>query len=114
MATTHDELRTQARAYIREYSVKDRDALIEIVTEGHSLLLNSLDNVSPEQASWKPDPEEWSILEAMSHIVEVKEGVVKTCRALAFGKQPERPCLEIEEGTVHTVPSGSTSIASTG
>ena len=84
-----EERRRQLTSFVQEHSAEGNDALLELISGGHKHLVGSVKDFSVNQASWKPAPEEWSALEAMSHILEVKQGVTKTCLALAQGRPPE-------------------------
>lgn len=86
--TDVDARRRELQAFVQEHSTLDKDGLLALIEEGHRLLVSSISSLSPAQAAWKPAPNEWSALEAMSHIIEVKEGVTKTCVALAAGERP--------------------------
>ena len=88
MTSDHDARRQKLLDFVREHASKEPDALKELLTEGHEQLVSAISALSTEQAAWKPAPDEWSALEAMSHITEVKEGVTKTCVALAAGEAP--------------------------
>jgi len=88
VSTDIDARREELQRYVREHSTLDADGLLALIEEGHELLASSISSLTTAQAAWKPAPDEWSALEAMSHIIEVKEGVTKTCVALAKGEPP--------------------------
>ena len=57
-------------------------------------LLDSIEGVSDEQATFKPDESEWSILEVLNHVVTSSGRVAALVEALA--NQKSRPADDIE------------------
>jgi len=44
--------------------------LVAVLTTQAELVRTLVDDVSPDQAVWKPDPERWSILEVVNHVYD--------------------------------------------
>ncbi len=98
MATDdQDEVRDRLIGYIAHNASKGSDAVLDIVTKEHERLMETIAGISLEQATFKFAPDEWSVLETMTHMVELKGGVIQTCEALARGEQPEPASAELNE-----------------
>jgi hypothetical protein len=74
-------------SYIKHNATKDTPALRELVQTGHAQISGLLDGLSETQATFKPGPEDWSVLELMAHVVTAKGGVARICERLARGEQ---------------------------
>jgi len=48
----------------------DTTYLIQMLTRQSELVRTLVDDVSPEQAVWKADPERWSVLEVVNHLYD--------------------------------------------
>jgi hypothetical protein len=96
--TIPEERRALAVAYLRKGGLKSASEIESIVEEGHSALLQAIDGLSDVQASYKPAPDEWSVLELMGHVVTGKQLVAALCTSLAAGQLPPGfgPALEVE------------------
>lgn len=80
-------LRTQGERYpFRELWVR--------VVKARLQLLDSLDGLNDEQAAFKIDENEWSILEVLKHVLTSSGNVAKLVDALANGQS--RPSDDIE------------------
>ncbi|MDP6663051.1 MAG: DinB family protein [SAR202 cluster bacterium] len=64
-------------------------------------LIDAAAGVSDEQAAFKPDPDEWSILEVLSHVVTVSGRVSRLVETLANGGT--RSADDVEDQQDHEV-----------
>lgn len=89
MATElQSEVQERVTGYIKHNAKKSNEAVLGIVEQGHKQLLEMIDSLSEEQATFKPSAEEWSVLDTMQHVVAAKKGVARMCEELARGEQP--------------------------
>ena len=88
MTTLTDDVQERVVSYIRHQAAKEPEAIKDIVQTGHEKLLALLDGMSEEQATFKPSPDEWSVLEVLDHVVTAKRGVARTCVTLSRGDAP--------------------------
>ncbi len=89
MATElQSEVQERVTGYIKHNATKSDEAVLGVIEHGHKQLLESIDGLSEEQATFKPSAEEWSVLDTMQHVVAAKKGVARMCEALARGEQP--------------------------
>jgi hypothetical protein len=72
--------------YIKHNGTKSPGDLHALVQAGQDQMLAQLDGVSPAQATFKPAPDVWSMLELMHHVVSAKGGVARICERLAKGE----------------------------
>jgi hypothetical protein len=86
--TIPDERRAAAIAFFRQGGTKRASEIETIVNDGHDALLGALDGISEPQAAFKPEPDEWSVLELMAHVVTAKQIVGVLAGALAQGQLP--------------------------
>ena len=96
-AEAPNDLRERVGGSVRHNAEKSNDAIRDLVQQGHEQLINSIAGLTVEQATFKPSAEEWSVLETMTHILEVKVGVVEICEALARGELPEPASAELND-----------------
>lgn len=96
--TIPDERRQLAIAYLREGGSKTAAEIEASVEEGHAAVLLALDGLSDDQATWKPAPDEWSVLELLAHVVTCKQIVATLCPSMAQGQLPPGfgPAVEVE------------------
>jgi len=96
--TIPEERRALAVAYLREGGLKSAVEIEASVEEGHSALLHAIDGLSDVQAAYNAEPDEWSVLELMGHVVTAKQLVAALCTSLAAGQLPPGfgPALEEE------------------
>jgi hypothetical protein len=73
-------------SYIKHNATKEPAALHDLVQTGHERFVSLIDGLSPEQASFKPAPDVWSVLELLHHVVSAKGGVTRICERLAGGE----------------------------
>jgi hypothetical protein len=73
-------------SYIKHQGTKSPEALRAMIQAAHDNLARMLDGLSPEQASFKPSADDWSVLELMHHVVSAKTGVARACERLAKGE----------------------------
>jgi hypothetical protein len=83
-----DELRERVTGYIKHNAAKSNEAVLGLVEQGHTQLVESIDGLSEEQATFKPSADEWSVLDTMQHVVAAKKGVARMCGQLSRGEQP--------------------------
>ena len=50
--------------------------------------LNTLNRVTPEQAAWKPGPDDWSIEEVAQHVLDGSRRNADMIANLAYGRDP--------------------------
>ena len=72
--------------YIKHNATKSPADLRALVQAGQDQMLGQLAGVTPAQASFKPAPDVWSMLELMRHVVSAKDGVARICERLAKGE----------------------------
>jgi hypothetical protein len=82
------ELRERVGAYITHNAAKSPDALRALVERGHADLLAAFEGLSQAQATFKPAPDVWSVLQVLDHVVTAKRGVARICARLARGDVP--------------------------
>lgn len=75
-------------AFVAEHSVKSPAEIAAVVQEAHDEVMRAIEGLSEEQASWRPGEHEWSVLEAMAHLITTKRTMAGLCRTLAAGKTP--------------------------
>ena len=89
MATElQSDVQERVTGYIKHNSKKSNAAVRDLVEHGHKRLLEIIDGLSEEQATFKPSSEEGSGLGTMQHVVAAKKGVARMCEELARGEQP--------------------------
>lgn len=86
MVTVTDELRERLLSYISHQVSRGPEAIKSVVQKGQKQLLDGLDGLSEEQASFKPDADTWSVLEVLRHVVDGKRRNAAGCVALARGE----------------------------
>ncbi len=82
------EVRERVTGYIKHNANKSNDAVLDLIHHGHKQMMELVDGLSDEQATFKPSAEEWSVLDTMQHVVAAKKGVARLCEALARGEKP--------------------------
>jgi sulfur relay (sulfurtransferase) complex TusBCD TusD component (DsrE family) len=82
------DVRERVTGYIKHQASKSNQAILDLVQKGHEQLMDGIDGVSDQQATFKPSADEWSVLDVMQHVVAAKKGVARMCQALARGEQP--------------------------
>lgn len=98
MVTARDsDVIERVGSYIRHNAEKEPAALHDLVEKGHDQLFAQLGGLSAEQATFKPAPDEWSVLELMDHVVTAKGGVARICARLARGETIEGTGREGDE-----------------
>ena len=86
--TIPEDQKAAAIAFLRAGGLKPAVQIEAMVEEGHHAILSAIDGLSDAQASFKPDPDEWSVLELMAHVVTAKQLVAALCAGLASGSLP--------------------------
>ncbi len=98
-ARLSDDALNYVLTFIKDTAAKPPAGIAAAVQEGHDHVLRNIDGVTDAQATWKPAPGQWSILETMAHIVTVKRVTVALSAHLGAGNMPPGfgPHLEKEE-----------------
>ncbi|MEX2247288.1 MAG: DinB family protein [Dehalococcoidia bacterium] len=96
-AAIPDDSRAWASSFIREQGARSNGEIEAVVQEGQDALLAAIAGLSDGQASFKPSDGEWSILDAMAHVVTTKQVVVALCGNLGRGERPPGIGPEWEE-----------------
>ena len=86
-----------AVAFIAEHSVEGPVQIAAIVQEGHDEILAAIAPLTDAQAKQKPSDDDWSVLDAMAHVVTTKQVIVGLCRSLGEGVWPPGIGPEWEE-----------------
>ena len=82
------EARERVTGYIKHNAGKSSEAILDLVQHGHQQMMDMIDGLSEAQATFKPGPDDWSVLDTMQHVVAAKKGVARMCEALARGEKP--------------------------
>ncbi|HUF54245.1 MAG TPA: DinB family protein [Dehalococcoidia bacterium] len=75
-------------AFVAEHSVKSPAEIETVVQAAHDEMMAAIEGLSEEQASWRTADGEWSVLEAMAHLVTTKRTMAGLARTLAAGQRP--------------------------
>ena len=86
-----------ALAFIAEHSVEEPARIAAIVQEGHDEILAAIAPLTDAQAKQKPSDDDWSVLDAMAHVVTTKQVCAGLCGSLAGGARPPGIGPEWEE-----------------
>jgi hypothetical protein len=86
--TIPEDRRVAAIEFVRENAARPAAEIESVVQAGHDAMIHALDGVSEKQAAFKPGPDDWSILELMSHVVTTKRIVATLCANLGDGHLP--------------------------
>jgi len=88
---TNDQ-RTQIRSYLVNQGAKWPVAEIgSRVLAAYDELAGAMEGpLTPAQLTFRPGPEEWSIVEVLSHCLASNAGTCRVAQSLAAGKDPER------------------------
>jgi len=71
---------------------KEREAVLGKLTATRQLLLDTVQDVSEEQANWSPGEGRWSILQYVEHLAISDDGLIALIhKALESPAQPETP-----------------------
>ena len=84
-------------AFIAEHSVKAPAQIAAVVQEGHDEVLDAIAPLTDLQAKRKTSDNDWSILDAMAHVVTTKQVCAGLCSSLAGGSRPPGIGPEWEE-----------------
>ena len=85
-----DDIRERVVSYLAHQATKEPPDLRPLIERERARLLGLLEGLSEEQASWKAQPEEWSIKEVLRHVLAAERGVVQIVTSLSKGEVPER------------------------
>ncbi len=88
MTTAPDEVVNRVKSYVEHTVSKGQESIREAVQKGHDQLIGLLDGMTEGQATFKPGPDDWCVLEVMQHVVTAKRGIARLCVALARGETP--------------------------
>jgi hypothetical protein len=75
-------------AFVAEHSVRSPGEIEAVVQAAHDEMMAAIEGVTEEGAAWKPAGGEWSVLEAMAHLVTTKRTMAGLARLLASGQRP--------------------------
>lgn len=84
-------------AFIAEHSVMDPAQIAAVVQEGHDEVLDAIAPLTDAQAKQKASDGDWSVLDAMAHVVTTKQVCAGLCGSLAAGSRPPGIGPEWEE-----------------
>ena len=106
--TTDQEVRERVRSYVGHQAAKEPAAIRQLVQRAHDQLLGLIDGLSDDQASYKPGPDEWCILDVLRHVEESKRGIAAIAAALAQSETPGQTPTELGRiGTIESAPFSS-------
>lgn len=96
-----------------EITITERQNLISYLNEGRDRLLSILASVEGDQWTFKPGPDDWSILEILEHIVIVERRVHNIIASApdapflppGMAMQPERELVEMVERRAGRIPA---------
>ncbi len=86
-----------ALSFIAEESAKGPSEIAAVVQQGHDEVLDAIANLTDRQAMQKDPDDDWSVLEAMAHVVTTKQIVTGLTASLAAGSRPPGIGPEWEE-----------------
>jgi hypothetical protein len=69
----------------------DRDRLLEHLAESREFLLHTVDNLTPEQRSFRPAEDRWSVADCIEHITVVEHGTLQRIQTILQGPPPDEP-----------------------
>jgi hypothetical protein len=96
-ASIPDRSREWALSFIKEHAAKPPAEIEAVVQEGHDQIIRLLDGLTDEQAASHPAEDEWSVLDAMAHVVSTKQIMVALIGSLSQGALPPGAGPEWEE-----------------
>jgi hypothetical protein len=97
MAARPPELVDRLTGYIQHNAQKTPADLHSLVQQGHDQLVALISAMTEAQASFKPAPDVWSVIELLGHVVTAKGGTARICQRLARGETPTNRGREGEE-----------------
>lgn len=71
--------------------LKELEAIANKLDEERSLLVRTLDGLTEEQAAQIMATPEWSIKDAVAHLVGAERGMTRIARTMALGENPQLP-----------------------
>ena len=89
--------REWALAFIAKHSVKEPAKIAALVQEGHDEVLDAIAPLTDSQAKRRRSDDDWSVLDAMAHVVTTKQVCAGLCGSLAGGSRPPGIGPEWEE-----------------
>ena len=72
----------------------ERDRIIKQMVQNAQRIRALIEGVSSEQARWKPDPDSWSILEVLNHLIDIEREDMGVFLDLAL-HHPDEPRQKI-------------------
>lgn len=91
-----DDLRQAAINFTRENARRPASEIVALIDTGHQRMVEALAGMSEAQAAFKPSPDDWSVLELLSHTVATKTVLGTLMAGLAKGELPPGFGAEIE------------------
>jgi hypothetical protein len=89
MTTEQLAMADRIRSYIQHNATKEPGSIRDMVQKGHAQVTALIEGLSPEQVTFKPSADDWSVLETLRHVVAAKRGVARACARLARGEKIE-------------------------
>ncbi len=74
--------------FVRDTAATSAAEIAAVAQEGHDAVIRNIDGLTDVQARYKPSPDDWSVLEAMAHIVTFKRINVALTSNLGAGTLP--------------------------
>jgi DinB superfamily len=72
----------------------ERESLLQLLRRTEALYLAKLENVSPEQAAFKPRPDRWSIAEIAEHVAIAEEFMYKLAADASTSTEESDPRID--------------------
>jgi hypothetical protein len=69
----------------------DREQILRLIAESEEALVAAVAGVSDERARQRPEPQRWSVLECVEHVILVEDGVFASISAKS---RPGAPAVE--------------------
>jgi len=83
-----EDVRERVRSYLVHNATKELGELRDLVQKGHDQIMGIAAGLTASQATFKPAPDEWSVLDCFQHVVAAKKGTARLAATLARGEQP--------------------------
>jgi uncharacterized damage-inducible protein DinB len=84
-----DDIRERVASYLAHQATKETAYLRSLIERERMRLLGAPEGLSEAQASWKPQPDEWSVKEVLRHVCAAERSVVEVVTSLAAGATPQ-------------------------
>lgn len=84
-----DDVRERVVSYLVHQATKEAAGLRALIERERTRLLGLLEGLSEAQASWTPQPDQWSVKEVLRHVLAAERNVIEVVTSLAAGVIPE-------------------------